>query len=214
MVEEQQPSGLPPEEFKDNFRRKGWTGSTLSERWGRTANRISVIGSDPGRELYWDDAVAGLPAVSDTIVEQQTQRLSPDEFKACFRRKGWTGALLSERWGRSANRISVIGSDPCREAYWDDAVRGLPMLNDGSHWKAKDVHAGLKVRSVGGDEVYLVGVDSELESRQHNLIVISLSTGKVSLKEASSGEVAKYLDRNRLLALDEAHLRYGGLRQE
>lgn len=47
-------------------------------------------------------------------------------FKAGYRRKGWTGRLLSARWEKSEAWISKIGSDAERGAHWDDAVAGLP----------------------------------------------------------------------------------------
>lgn len=55
-------------------------------------------------------------------------RMTPDEFKAEFRRKGWTGRALAEHWGKSEAWISKIASDPGREPHWDDAVKGLNDL--------------------------------------------------------------------------------------
>ena len=55
-------------------------------------------------------------------------RLTPVEFKAEYKRRGWTGRALSRRWGKSEAWISKIGSDPERDMHWDDAVRGLPNL--------------------------------------------------------------------------------------
>lgn len=54
-----------------------------------------------------------------------TQRMTPEEFKAEYKRKGWTGRMLAERWQKSVAWISKIGNDPAREPHWDDAVRGL-----------------------------------------------------------------------------------------
>ncbi|MNE89596.1 hypothetical protein D3C80_1870180 [compost metagenome] len=54
------------------------------------------------------------------------ERLSPDEFKAVFKQRGWTGKALAARWGVSEAWISKIVNDPERTAHWDDAVRGLP----------------------------------------------------------------------------------------
>jgi len=54
--------------------------------------------------------------------------LTPVEFKAEYKRRGWTGRALSRRWGKSEAWISKIGSDPERDMHWDDAVRGLPDL--------------------------------------------------------------------------------------
>jgi hypothetical protein len=52
--------------------------------------------------------------------------MTPDEFKAECKRKGWTGKALAVRWSKSEAWISRIGSDPERDFHWDDAVRGLP----------------------------------------------------------------------------------------
>ncbi len=58
------------------------------------------------------------------------QRMPPSEFKALYKKRGWTGRSLAERWGKTAVWISKIGSDPDRAVHWDDAVRGLPDLNE------------------------------------------------------------------------------------
>lgn len=55
-------------------------------------------------------------------------RMTPDQFKAEFRRKGWTGRALAEHWRKSETWISKIASDPDREPHWDDAVKGLDDL--------------------------------------------------------------------------------------
>lgn len=58
----------------------------------------------------------------------EVQRLTPDEFKAEYRRRGWTGRALAARWGKTPVWISKIVNDPERDAHWDDAVHGLPDL--------------------------------------------------------------------------------------
>lgn len=62
-----------------------------------------------------------------TIMEADN-RLPPDEFKAEFKRRGWTGRALAKRWGKSETWVSKIASDPDRGPHWDDAVRGLPFV--------------------------------------------------------------------------------------
>ena len=57
------------------------------------------------------------------------KRLTPDEFKAEFKRRGWTGRALATRWGKSETWISKIAGNPARDQHWDDAVLGLPMAN-------------------------------------------------------------------------------------
>ena len=56
------------------------------------------------------------------------EKMSPTEFKAECKRKGWTNRMLAGRWRRSEAWISKIGSDPDRDQYWDDAVRRLPIV--------------------------------------------------------------------------------------
>lgn len=72
-----------------------------------------------------------------------SQRMTPAEFKAEYRRKGWTGRMLAERWQKSVAWISKIGNDSDREPHWDDAVRGLPneKLNYSSIFSLPEVEA-------------------------------------------------------------------------
>lgn len=76
------------------------------------------------------DAERERPALVGREVEplKVVERMTPEEFKAEYRRKGWTGRDLAERWHKSVTWISKIGSDPERDLHWDDAVRGLPDL--------------------------------------------------------------------------------------
>jgi len=55
-------------------------------------------------------------------------RMTPAEFKAAYKSKGWTGRLLAERWSYSVAWISKVGNDPERDQIWDDAIRGLPSV--------------------------------------------------------------------------------------
>ncbi|WP_455233179.1 hypothetical protein [Geopseudomonas aromaticivorans] len=55
------------------------------------------------------------------------ERLTPEAFKAEFKRKGWTGKALAARWEVSEAWVSKIAQNPQRAAHWDDAVRGLPI---------------------------------------------------------------------------------------
>eukprot|EP01132_Coremiostelium_polycephalum_P013969 gene13969-16988_t len=48
--------------------------------------------------------------------------MTPEQFKSEYRRKGWTGLALAERWSLSPAWISKLGNDPDREAHWDDAI--------------------------------------------------------------------------------------------
>lgn len=59
-----------------------------------------------------------------------TERLTPDEFKAVFKQRGWSGKTLAVRWEVSEAWVSKIAQNPKRAAHWDDAVRGLPVKNN------------------------------------------------------------------------------------
>ena len=58
--------------------------------------------------------------------------LSPEEYRAELKRKGWTYARLEERWGLSANWLVKVAGKVDRPRHWDDAVRGLPDISAGS----------------------------------------------------------------------------------
>lgn len=63
----------------------------------------------------------------------EEKRISPDEFKGETRRKGWSNRALALRWGVSETWVSKVGSNPNRNPYWDDALRGLPFFKDVKH---------------------------------------------------------------------------------
>lgn len=52
---------LTPDQFKEAFKVRGWTGKTLAERWGKSATWISKIANNQNRDVHWDDAIRGLP---------------------------------------------------------------------------------------------------------------------------------------------------------
>lgn len=52
--------------------------------------------------------------------------LSPAQFKALVRLKGWTYEGLSKRWGVSRVWVSRIAANPNRPPHYVDAVFGLP----------------------------------------------------------------------------------------
>lgn len=58
-------------------------------------------------------------------------RLTPNEFRAELKRKGWTFVELGERWSMSANWIAKVATRDDRPRYWDDAIRGLPEQMSG-----------------------------------------------------------------------------------
>lgn len=53
------------------------------------------------------------------------KRLTPKEFKAEAKRKGWKLKELAERWGISSVWISDIVNNPHRAMHWDDAIKGV-----------------------------------------------------------------------------------------
>lgn len=58
--------------------------------------------------------------------------MTQDEFKAMYQEKGWTPAMLAERWGfKGTRRIHQLAADEQRPAYWTDALRGLPYIEKG-----------------------------------------------------------------------------------
>lgn len=58
-------------------------------------------------------------------------RMSPDEFRAEVKRRGWTYRALAIRWDVSETWVSRTARTPDRPQHWDDAVRGLPVLLNG-----------------------------------------------------------------------------------
>ncbi|RRV31698.1 hypothetical protein EGJ86_19190 [Pseudomonas sp. o96-267] len=58
-------------------------------------------------------------------------RLTPAEYKAGLKEKGWSGRSLAERWDFSPSWVSKLINDPERPLHWDDALRGLPQFSGG-----------------------------------------------------------------------------------
>lgn len=63
---------------------------------------------------------------SDDGVRTGVGRMTPNEFRAEVKRKGWSFVKLGEHWGMSANWLIKVAGRVDRPRYWDDAVRGLP----------------------------------------------------------------------------------------
>lgn len=55
-------------------------------------------------------------------------QLSPTEFKALIRQRGWRMADAAVRWNVRPETLSRVAADPAREIRWDDLVRALPHL--------------------------------------------------------------------------------------
>lgn len=118
---------MTPHQFKERYKGKGWTGIALAQRWGKGREWISRIANDIGRDVHWDDAVVGLPAYRD----RSNATLSPDEFKAHYKGKGWTGLALAAHWDKGREWVSRVSNDANREQHWNDAVLGLPERSPG-----------------------------------------------------------------------------------
>lgn len=56
----------------------------------------------------------------------QAQRLTPEQFKALARFKGWRYVELAVRWGVTPEWVSILARNPDRPAAYDDALHGLP----------------------------------------------------------------------------------------
>ncbi|HEY8608120.1 MAG TPA: hypothetical protein VIM12_13480 [Noviherbaspirillum sp.] len=65
------------------------------------------------------------------------QRLTPTQFKALAKYKGWKFKMLAERWGVTPEWVSQVSRDPMRDLRYDDALLGLPNL----HRLARDMKA-------------------------------------------------------------------------
>ncbi|WP_060515434.1 MULTISPECIES: hypothetical protein [Pseudomonas] len=61
-------------------------------------------------------------------VQLKQPLLTPAEFKAEYKARGWNGRQLAIRWGKTAVWISKVVNDLDRDPHWDDAVRGLPNI--------------------------------------------------------------------------------------
>jgi hypothetical protein len=55
-------------------------------------------------------------------------RLTPADFKALIRQRGWQMADAAARWAIQPETLSRVAADPERETRWDDLVRALPAL--------------------------------------------------------------------------------------
>lgn len=55
-------------------------------------------------------------------------RLTPSDFKALIRQRGWQMADAAARWAIQPATLSRVAADPDRETRWDDLVRALPVL--------------------------------------------------------------------------------------
>ncbi len=66
--------------------------------------------------------------MSDRVATEAQEPMMPEEFKRVIRSKGWLMKEVAVRWNISKVRMSQICNDRTRPLYYDDAVRGLPIL--------------------------------------------------------------------------------------
>jgi hypothetical protein len=59
----------------------------------------------------------------------KTFPLSPAEYKALIKNKGWTICAIAKYWEKTPEWMSKIAANPERGLHWDDALRGLPDLS-------------------------------------------------------------------------------------
>lgn len=64
--------------------------------------------------------------VTTKIQKSMPARLTPEQFKALARFKGWKYTELAERWGVTPVWVSAIARDVGRPRHYDDALHGLP----------------------------------------------------------------------------------------
>lgn len=81
---------------------------------------------------------------------QPISRLTPEQFKALAKYKGWKFRMLAERWGVTPEWVSQISRDPERDLRYDDALIGLPNLNRlARDMKARDRQLEAAMRKLG-----------------------------------------------------------------
>jgi hypothetical protein len=68
--------------------------------------------------MYYECMKTKFPAPSE--------RLTPEQFKALSRYKGWRYTELSVRWGVTPEWVSILARNPNRPIAYDDALHGLP----------------------------------------------------------------------------------------
>lgn len=57
------------------------------------------------------------------------KRLTPEQFKALAKHKGWKLVDIAKRWGVTGDWIAREARNPNRAIRFDDALHGLPNLN-------------------------------------------------------------------------------------
>lgn len=73
-------------------------------------------------------------------------RLTPEQYKAVAKYKGWSWVTLAKRWGYTPVWVGEIARDAARPLRYDDALHGLPNLNWASHdlaRRAKQINRAL-----------------------------------------------------------------------
>lgn len=113
--------------LKHRLKAGGWTLKRIALRWNLSARRVSQIVQTPERNGYYDDAFFGLLSdFKDDYEGREGIGLTVAQIKALIKAKGWKQKSIAQRWGLSERRLSQIVTDPQRNLYYDDAIRGLP----------------------------------------------------------------------------------------
>lgn len=71
-----------PSAFRDTLTSKGWSMVNLAWRWKISPEYLSRLASDPHRDPWWNDALAGLPKLTPRQArEMDRQRLAAQPQK-------------------------------------------------------------------------------------------------------------------------------------
>ncbi len=127
-------------------------------------------------------------------------RLTPEQFKALAKYKGWKFKMLAERWGLTPEWVSNISRDPNRDLRFDDALHGLPNLNKLSRelkWRSRQVDAAMQVVSAQEPKVRNVPIPPGYRYRGYlipgMIVTASAEVGSMA-EEGMRGIVFQALD--------------------
>lgn len=63
--------------------------------------------------------------------------LSAEEAKTALSAKGWSNRALAEWWKCTEEYVSRVLNNENRRRWFDDAIRGLPQINDAKKKKVE-----------------------------------------------------------------------------
>lgn len=121
--------------------------------------------------------------------------LSPAQFKALAKFKGWRYTELAARWGLQPETVSAIARNPERQVRYDDMLRGLPNLNhfgrDQRRWNDQLAAAELLIRKADQGKEGESRAPSGPGFRYHSYIVL----GSIVTASTQVGEMAEEGER-------------------